>query len=66
MKFKTKKEKVAKALLELKEGEIFFIIKPDGDLYITHINGIEIEWEKRRKKEQKLFDRRKFQVDWIF
>ena len=66
MKFKTKKEEVAKALLELKqEGEIFFIIKPDGDLYITHINGIEIEWEiKEENKEQKLFDREgNLQVD---
>ena len=65
MKFKTKKEEVAKALLELKqEGEIFFIIKPDGDLYITHINGM-IEWEiKEENKEQKLFDREgNLQVD---
>ena len=59
IKFKIKKEEVAKALLELKkEGEIFFIIKPDGDLYITHIDGTEIEWKVvEEEKEQELFDR---------
>ena len=59
VKFKIKKEEVAKALLELKkEGEIFFIIKPDGDLYITHIDGTEIEWKVvEEEKEQELFDR---------
>ena len=71
MKFKTKKEEVAKALLELKqEGEIFFIIKPDGDLYITHINGKEIEWNEETLDEKKefkeLFDLEgNLQVDWI-
>ena len=56
LKLNVKKEKVAKALLELKqEGEIFFIIQPDGDLYLTHINGKEIKWKVEALDEKKEF-----------
>ena len=56
LKLNVKKEKVAKALLELKqEGDIFFIIKPDGDLYLTHIDGKEIEWNEETLDEKKEF-----------
>ena len=58
LKFRTQKETVVKTLLELKnEGQIFFLVKPGGDLYLTHIDGEEIEWSLEEKDlKQGLFD----------
>ena len=58
LKFKTQKEIVVKTLLELKsEGQIFFLIMPGGDIYLTHIDGEEIEWNLEEKDlKQGLFD----------
>ena len=58
LKFQTQKEIVVKTLLELKsEGHIFFLVKPGGDLYLTHIDGEEIEWSLEEEDlKQGLFD----------
>jgi len=58
LKFETQKEIVVKTLLELKsEGHIFFLVKPGGDLYLTHIDGEEIEWSLEEEDlKQGLFD----------
>tara|TARA_A100001011_G_scaffold170559_1_gene179447 strand:- start:2144 stop:4207 length:2064 start_codon:yes stop_codon:yes gene_type:complete len=41
-----KRELISKALIDLKkEGQIFYIIKTPDILYITHINGEELDWD---------------------
>ena len=43
-------------MLELKqEGDIFFIIKLQWNLYLTHIDGKEIEWNEETLDEKKEF-----------
>lgn len=59
LKLEVTREEIVKTLLELrKEGEIYFVIKPDGDLYLTHIDGNEIQWTLEEENVNKeLFDR---------
>ena len=41
------REFISKTLIDLKkQGEIFYIIKTPDILYITHIDGKEIEWKE--------------------